>query len=63
MKYKIICVSMALVATSLITSCFSVTRGTATVSYNSEKGTILVSLDKMTSCEFMIKINEFEIGR
>ena len=38
------------------------TKGIAGVSYNSEKGIISVTLENMTTCNYVMKIDEYEIG-
>lgn len=63
MKYRIIQIALMATATLFVLACSSVVkRGTAKASYNSEKGTISVSLENLAPCNYVLKINEYEIG-
>lgn len=63
MKSRIIQITLMATATLFVLACSSVVkRGTAKASYNSEKGTISVSLENLAPCNYVLKINEYEIG-
>lgn len=63
MKSWIIQLTIIVAAMSFIAACSSgVNRGSVKASYNSEKGTISVSLENLAPCNYVLKINDYEIG-
>lgn len=62
MMYRLIYASLIAIATLFLASCSSAFKQNAKASYNSEKGTISISLENLSSCNYIMKINDYEIG-